>query len=269
VVGGVSVFDIDNVVIPQYEKMVAKKPEITFEEVYDKLLFQYDGKGVSYRTMSPRVFEAAAVRSCQILFEGRYSGILKPMVHYIPLKKDFSNFEEVMRMYRDESLRRELTENCYRDLIASGRYSYREFIRGFDEGLQGAGIKPGIPEEVEHRVTELLSESRRSLLVKKVEVQQREYQELMNKHVALQVQYTQQQRQLQELIAEKSALRMQSMVGGIGVDIAKGMYSARGFIANCGRSGKAFVANALRPYPFLYKVVRSIWKGFRKPEGKW
>jgi len=43
----------------------------------------------------------------------------------------------------------------------------------------------------------------------------------MNKHVALQVQYTQQQRQLQELIAEKSALRMQSMVGGIGVDIAK------------------------------------------------
>jgi len=37
------------------------------------------------------------------------------MVHYIPLKKDFSNFEEVMRMYRDESLRRELTENCYRD----------------------------------------------------------------------------------------------------------------------------------------------------------
>jgi len=70
--------------------------------------------------MSPRVFEAAAVRSCQILFEGRYSGILEPMVHYIPLKKDFSNFEEVLRRYRDESIRRELTENAHRDLIASG-----------------------------------------------------------------------------------------------------------------------------------------------------
>jgi hypothetical protein len=36
-------------------------------------------------------------------------------------------------------------------------------------------------------------------LVKKVEVQQREYQELMNKHVALQVQYMEQQRKLQKL----------------------------------------------------------------------
>jgi len=42
---GVSIFDIDNVVIPQYQKMVAEKPEITFEEVYGRLLFQYDGKG--------------------------------------------------------------------------------------------------------------------------------------------------------------------------------------------------------------------------------
>ena len=57
--------------------------------MYERLLAQYDGKGVYYLTMSPRVFEAAAVRSCQILFEGRYSGILEPMVHYIPLKKDF------------------------------------------------------------------------------------------------------------------------------------------------------------------------------------
>jgi len=37
------------------------------------------------------------------------------------------------------------------------------------KGCRGL-YKAWIPEEVEHRVTELLSESRRSLLVKKVEV---------------------------------------------------------------------------------------------------
>ena len=47
----------------------------------------------SYRTISPRHFEAAAFRICQVLFEGEYSGVLQPMVHYVPLKKDFSNFE--------------------------------------------------------------------------------------------------------------------------------------------------------------------------------
>ena len=52
---------------------------------------------VYYRTISPRHFEAAALRVCQVLFEGRYSGVMEPMRHYIPLRKDFSNFDEVRR----------------------------------------------------------------------------------------------------------------------------------------------------------------------------
>ena len=55
---------------------------------------------VFYRTISPRHFEAAAVRVCQILFEGRYSEAMEPMVHYIPLKKDFSNLDEVLERTR-------------------------------------------------------------------------------------------------------------------------------------------------------------------------
>jgi hypothetical protein len=157
---GASIFDIDNVVMPQYQKMVAEKPDITFEEVYQRLLYQYDGKGVYYRTMSPRVFEAAAVRSCQILFEGRYSGILKPMVHYIPLKKDFSNFDEVIGMYRDESIRRELTENAYRDLISSGQFRYQQLVEGVDRNLSEMGMDPKISSRDAQEVTKRLSENR-------------------------------------------------------------------------------------------------------------
>ena len=31
------------------------------------------------------------------------------MVHYIPLKKDFSNFDEVIERFRDKDVRKELT----------------------------------------------------------------------------------------------------------------------------------------------------------------
>ena len=55
----------------------------------------------SYRTISPRHFEAAAFRICQVMFEGEYSDVLRPMVHYVPLKKDFSNFDQVVELITD------------------------------------------------------------------------------------------------------------------------------------------------------------------------
>jgi hypothetical protein len=99
---------------------------------------------IPYRTISPRHFEAAALRSCQILYEGAYSGILHPMVHYIPLRKDFSNFDEVIERFREPELRERLTEAAFRDLIASDRFSYRAFVRSFDEELVAAGLEPAV-----------------------------------------------------------------------------------------------------------------------------
>jgi len=152
---GVSIFDIDDVVRPEYEKLFAENPRLSFEEAYAKLLHRYEDN-IPYRTISPRHFEAAAFHVCQILFEGTYSGIMQPMVHYIPLKKDFSNFDEVIRRFKDEGLVRELTENAYRDLIASGRYSYRRFVESFDQEMLQTGFQPGISTSDVQQVTELL-----------------------------------------------------------------------------------------------------------------
>lgn len=156
---GVSIFDIDNEVYPQYEQLIAENPNLSFEEVYQKLLYRYEDN-IFYRTISPRHFEAAALRVTQILFEGQYSGLMHPMVHYIPLKKDFSNFDEVFRMFNDQALRGELTENAYRDLIASGKYSYQRFIESFDQELFGEGLQPKIAAAEVQNVTELLQKDR-------------------------------------------------------------------------------------------------------------
>jgi hypothetical protein len=162
---GVSIFDIDNEVYPQYERMMAQNPKLTFEEVYERLLHPYEDN-IFYRTISPRHFETAALRVTQILFEGKYSGIMQPMVHYIPLKKDFSNFDDVIRMFKDKALRRKLTENAYRDLIASGRYSYQHFIESFDQELLEAGLRPEISVADAQKVTELLEKDRTRRLIR-------------------------------------------------------------------------------------------------------
>ena len=103
----------------------------------------HGGASIPYRTISPRHFEAAAARSCQILYEGHYSGVMEPDVHYIPLRKDFSNFNDVIEAFRDPKLRRRLTERAHSDLVASGRYSYESFVAGFDRKLHESGLRPG------------------------------------------------------------------------------------------------------------------------------
>lgn len=156
---GVSIFDIDDTVRPEYERLAAAYQEGNDSGQIAALLAAHEGN-IPYRTSSPRHFEAPALGACQILFEGKYSGIMEPMQHYIPLKKDFSNFDDVLAMFRDDALRRELTRNAYRDLIASGRYSYRAFIEEFDEQLEQAGLDPGIEPKTVAMVDRLLRRDR-------------------------------------------------------------------------------------------------------------
>lgn len=145
---GTSIFDIDNSIRPKYAELCAGNPELTFpdisfEEVYDRLLGGHEDR-IYYRTISARHFEAAALFLCQILFEGKYSGILKPMVHYIPLKKDFSNFDEVIELFENRQVHRDLTKNSYRDLIASGKYSYKRLAESIDNLLLEAGLSSDV-----------------------------------------------------------------------------------------------------------------------------
>ena len=135
---GVSAFDLEDEVFTEYTELERRQNRVALEDLTS--LPHWEDK-VYYRTISPRHFEAAAFRICQVLFEGHYSGVLKPMTHYVPLKKDFSNIDEVIGLIRDAEVRRELTENAYRDLIASGDWSYRRFVQGVDGLLAQAGVE--------------------------------------------------------------------------------------------------------------------------------
>ena len=136
---GASAFDLEGEIQAEYRQFAARGVRPSLEQL--ESLRRWDG-AISLRTISPRHFEAAAFRVCQVLFEGRYSDVMEPMRHYIPLRKDFSNFADVLRLLRDPEVRRELTENAHRDLIASRRYDYAAFVAEMDETLAAAGVEP-------------------------------------------------------------------------------------------------------------------------------
>jgi hypothetical protein len=265
---GVSVFDIDDVAIPAYERLRQAEPELSPEQVYERTVKPYDGVGVYYRTVSPRVFEAAATGTCQILFEGKYSGVVEPWVHYLPLHKDFSNFDEIIRLYRDEEVRRQLVQQAERDLIASGAYSYRHFIAQFDAGLVAAGLDATIPEATVQRVSDTLRENERELWMQKLHTKQAEYDQLLHQHIALQVQYMDQAKVLVQLQArEQAGLLAPPNPGSVVVTSTAVLASPEPATPHAVLAlVKVYLAQRLAPYPWLYRFGRRVLRAVRTLE---
>jgi hypothetical protein len=133
--GGASVIDRDGAVRERVERFLELHPHATFSETRDACFSKEEGSAKNLRGLSPRHFEAAMTRTCQILLEGDYNGVLEPWKHYIPVKSDYSNVDEVLDIVSDQARTREIAERAYADLIESGRWSYESFVRETEETI--------------------------------------------------------------------------------------------------------------------------------------
>jgi hypothetical protein len=138
---GASIVDFDGTLQARTDAYLAAHPGASFDEVEREILGPFEGNAV-IEAISPRVFEAAALGTAMVNFPGRYSDVIEPWVHYVPLEKDFSNFEKVVSAIRDESLLEGLVQRAHADLVASGRYSLQSFVQGFDREIE-ARVQPG------------------------------------------------------------------------------------------------------------------------------
>lgn len=129
---GATITDFDGSIERRVKEYLRQNPSADFSAVHREVLAPVEGN-VRMNVISPRFFEAIALRTALILFPGDYSGILEPWRHYIPLEKDFSNMDEVVEKLRDDTFLQELTDRAYQEVAASGRYSYATLIRQFDE----------------------------------------------------------------------------------------------------------------------------------------
>jgi hypothetical protein len=91
---------------------------------------------LSVNMLSPKMFEAIACGTVLVMLEGDdtyYSGVLKPDVHYIPLKMDYSNMDEVILKLQDDDYLQTMADKAMNDIINQEKYTYKSFINKVDD----------------------------------------------------------------------------------------------------------------------------------------
>jgi hypothetical protein len=157
--GGSSVLDHRGEIRTLIQAMLKKKAEMTFQEVHERMPAGWDG--YHFLTVTPRHFEAVITKTCQILIEGRYDDVLIADKHYLPLKRDFSNLDEILGKIEDQHYLRDIVECAYKDIYLSGSYSYQKFSELLEMALQSSAAPPGancrdMGAEVPEQMAEIL-----------------------------------------------------------------------------------------------------------------
>jgi len=118
--------------------------DASFEEIFDRF---YRGQvpEVSGKSISSRHFEPIGAKTCQILLEGGYNGILRPDEHYIPVRRDLSDIREALAKFRDEDYRRKIADTAYEHVMAGHTYDHRvtHLISLLDRSMTRHDRRPG------------------------------------------------------------------------------------------------------------------------------
>jgi hypothetical protein len=120
---GSSVLDRRGEIQAKISRMLQSDPTMTFDQVSEQMSPGWDN--YSFFALSPRHLEGIITKTCQVLVEGSYNGILEPDLHYIPLRRDFSNLDEALERTKDTRSIQEMVERAYRDIFLSGRCSQK------------------------------------------------------------------------------------------------------------------------------------------------
>ena len=137
---GSNLFDYDN----KIKNKFLKYKEIFTHADYKSARLSVLGRTKEKKIMnqiSPRIFEAISLKTALVLYEGKYSNIIKPNIHFIPLKKDCSNIEDVFKKLSNNDFLQDMVDRAYHDVISSNKYSYSSFIDKFDKKLSSESQK--------------------------------------------------------------------------------------------------------------------------------
>jgi hypothetical protein len=131
---GSSVFDWTGEIEAAVRRFERRMPEASFDTIREHCFRDADGQ-VRNGQISPRCFEAAALRTLMILYEGGYSGVLVPWRHYVPLRHDHANMAEVVAVLRDAVRAQTIVDAAYREIALDEAYSFAAHVRRVDDVL--------------------------------------------------------------------------------------------------------------------------------------
>jgi len=138
--GGASILDKDGSIQKNVFEYRTKHPSADFKEVEKACFKGLDGK-FSYSMITPRHFEACMTKTCQILLEGNYNEILKPGIHYVELKKNFSNLDDALSIVKKDKVREKIASRAYKDIVESKKYTYAGFVKEILEKCLGKNYR--------------------------------------------------------------------------------------------------------------------------------
>lgn len=128
---GASVMDFTGELETTIRCHLEKHPNDTFHTIQKLFLMDFEGN-FKLNQISPRCFEAIALKTGLVLYEGEYSNILTPDQHYIMLKKDFSNIDDVLSKLSDNDFLQKIVDRAYNEIALNPKYSYKSFITYVD-----------------------------------------------------------------------------------------------------------------------------------------
>ncbi len=132
---GSNVFDFDGRIETQFRELTEQRGRAPSYDEFLPLVRAKD-ESMDMGQVSPKVFEAIAVRTPLVLMRGRYSGVVEADKHYIPLELDYSNLDSVLARLQDLPALKAMTERAYENVVASGRFGYPAFVHLVDTILE-------------------------------------------------------------------------------------------------------------------------------------
>jgi hypothetical protein len=95
-----------------------------FDEVFNRF-YRGEERTAAGKCISSRHFEPIGTKTCQMLVEGHYNGILKVDRNYIAINKNLTNIDEAIERFRDEAYRTRMVEETYDYVLSEHTYAHR------------------------------------------------------------------------------------------------------------------------------------------------
>jgi len=99
-------------------------PTAQFDDVESRFFGDRSG-APSGKTISSRHFEPIGTRTCQLLLEGSYAGVLHANEHYVPVRKDLMDLPEALRRATDETERLTMVNRTHDYVMDAHTYAHR------------------------------------------------------------------------------------------------------------------------------------------------
>lgn len=136
---GASISDPHGILREKYQRYKERNANADWITSYQDLNFEHFENSIELKGLSPRVFEAMQNNVGLILLEGQYNGVLNPNRHFLQVREDYSNLDEIIQNLDEETYKRIV--GSYSEIFNKKELWYDQLAEKINSKVAGNGIK--------------------------------------------------------------------------------------------------------------------------------